>query len=322
MDETVQVWYFLTMAKRRTTRSPRAGVRRVEFDRRKYGRHLLIDVAWVHELPAFIIGAPHSLGFFDVIVVTRGRGWFWLDSHRHAVRPGTVFFTTPGQVRRWDTVGLDGVCLFFEDFFVREFLHDEAFLRRLPYFFADPARAALGLPPAAARRARARLTEMRRELAQYSDDSVDLLRAQLHETLIVLAREYAAAHRVLPQRPTHRVVSRFMELAERDAARRHRIADYAAELAVTPGYLSVLCEQYVGQRAKRLLHGVLASRARRMLLYTDESAARVGASLGFEDASYFSRFFRRETGQTPREFRSSVRDRGRSVADRGLSLKR
>jgi AraC-like DNA-binding protein len=44
-----------------------------------------------------------------------------------------------------------------------------------------------------------------------------------------------------------------------------------------------------------------------MLLYSDESAARVGAALGFEDASYFSRFFRRATGQTPSELRSVLR---------------
>ena len=286
---------------------PRTRVPRVAFDRKKYGRHLLIDVAWVHDLSGFILGEPHSLGFFDVILVTRGKGWFWLDSHRHAVRPGAVFFTTPGQVRRWDVKQLDGVCLFFEDFFVKEFLHDDAFLLRLPYFHADPARAALSLAPAVARHMRTRLAAMQRELPHGRRDSVDLLRAQLYEMLIVLARQYAAAHHVAPQRPTHRVVSRFIDLVERDAARRHRIADYAAELAVTPGHLSVLCTQYAGQRAKRLLDSVLASRARRMLLSTDESAARVGASLGFEDPSYFSRFFRRETGQTPKEFRNALR---------------
>jgi AraC family transcriptional regulator, transcriptional activator of pobA len=298
------------MTKTRTTRpsgAVKTAVRRVAFDRRKYGRDLLIDVAWVHELRGFIIGEPHALGFFDIILVTRGQGWFWLDSHRHPLRPGTVFFTTPGQVRRWDTAQLDGVCLFFEDLFIKEFLQDDAFLHRLPYFHADPSRAALSLTPAAARRVRARLAAMQRELAHYRRDSVDLLRAQLHETLIVLAREYATAHHVASQRPTHRVVSRFMELVERDAAHRHRIADYAAELAVTPGHLSVLCTQFAGQGAKRLLHNTLVSRARGMLLYTDESAARIAASLGFEDPSYFSRFFRRETGQTPTAFRNSRR---------------
>ncbi len=244
--------------------------------------------------------------------MTRGSGWFWLDSHRHAVRPGCVFFTRPGQVRRWDTTNLDGACLFFEGLFTRAFLHDDAFLRRLPYFQADPPRAALAPSPAAARRVRAGLMTMRRELAHFRRDSMDLLRARLHETLIVLARHYAAAHRVAPQRPTHTVVSKFLELGDRDVARRHRIADYAAELAVTPGHLSVLCSRYAGQPAKRVLHNELASRARRMLLYGGESTARIGTALGFEDPSYFSRFFRRETGETPTVFRSAQagRDQG------------
>ncbi len=301
------------MPKTRTSRPSRsAAVPRVAFDRRKYGRHLLIDVGWVHDLRGFIVGEPHALGFFDITLVTRGSGWFSLDTYRHAVRPGILVFTRPGQVRRWETTNLDGVCLFFEDLFTREFLRDDAFLRRLPYFQADPARAALALSAAAAGRVRARLTTMRRELAHFRRDSVDLLRARLHETLIVLARQYAAAHRVAPQRPTHAVVSRFLELVDRDAAHRHRIADYAVELAVTPGHLSVLCSRFAGQPAKRVLHNELASRARRMLLYSGESASRIGTSLGFEDPSYFSRFFRRETGQTPTEFRSAQarRDQG------------
>ena len=312
MDEAVGFWYFSTMARSRPTRSPRApgaGVRRVAFDRRKYGRHLLIDVAWVHDLRGFITDAPHSLEFFDIILVTRGSGWFWLDSHRHAVRQGAVFFTTPGQIRRWDARQLDGVCLFFEDLFIKEFLQDDAFLNRLPYFRVDPAHAALLLSPPAALRLRKRLDAMRHELAHYGPDSVDLLRARLHETLVVLARHYASARGVAPQRRSHRVVSKFLELLERNAGagRRHRIADYASELAVTPGYLSALCAEYTGQRAKRLLDAARASRARRMLMSGDDSIARIGALLGFEDASYFARFFRRETGQTPKEFRDAVR---------------
>ena len=305
------------MARTLTNRPARASagaIRRVAFDRRKYGRELLVDVGWVHELRGFLFDEPHALGFFDVILVTRGDGWFSLDGHRHRVRPGAVFFTTPGQVRRWegDATRLDGICLFFEELFIREFLQDDQFVRRLPYFHADPARAALALSPGAARGLRARLVAMRRELARSRADGVDLLRAKLHEALVVLARQYASAHRVPAQRATHRVVSRFQELVERDASHRHRIADYAAELAVTPGHLSVLCEQYAGRRAKRLLADALTSRARRLLLHTDESAARIAAALGFDDASYFARFFRRETGETPTAFRRTAR--GQSIA--------
>src|SRR3954466_7049037 len=104
MDGIGGSWYFLTMAKRLASRSantPKTRVQSVAFNRRKYGRHLLIDVGWVHELKGFLFTEPHALQFFDVMLVTRGSGWFWLDSERHAVRPGSVFFTSPGQVRRW-----------------------------------------------------------------------------------------------------------------------------------------------------------------------------------------------------------------------------
>ena len=296
------------MGRIRTPGSPaaaREAVQRVAFNRTKYGRDLLVDVAWVHDIPTFILDSPHVLDFFDIIVVTRGRGALWLDGHRHTVRPRVVLFTTPGQVRRWRINELDGICLFFTDVFIKEFLHDESFVHRLPYFQAEPGQASMQLTLTAARRMRARLEAMRLELADYRRDSVHLLRAQLHETLVVLAREYAAAHRVLPRLPAHRVVSRYFELVERDVTRRHRVAEYAAELGVSPGHLNVLCGQYAGQSAKKHLHNALVTRARRMLLYTDESAARIAAALGFEDASYFSRFFRRETGLTPTAFRSA-----------------
>ena len=280
---------------------------RVAFNRRKYDRHLLIDVARVRGLAGFILDAPHSLGFFDIMLVTRGSGTLWLDSHAHRVSPGRVFFTTPGQVRHWNVSALDGICLFFEDSFIKEFLNDDAFLSRLPYFHVDASRASLTLPAAIARLIRARLVLMQRELAEHRRDSIDLLRAQLHETLVVLAREYAAAHGVVVQRATHPLVTRFLELVERDAVQCRRVSDYAAELAVTPGHLSALCREYAGARAKRLLDRVLVTRAQRMLHHTDETSARVAASLGFNDPSYFSRFFLRETGLTPSEFRRGRR---------------
>jgi AraC-like DNA-binding protein len=304
------------MARIRTTDSlaaEPASVRRVAFDRTKYGRDLLVDVEWVHDIPTFILDAPHALDFFDIMVVTRGRGAFWLDGQRHTVRPGVVLFTTPGQVRRWETKALDGICLFFLDAFIKEFLQDESFIQRLPYFQAEPKRAAMTLAPASARRMRTRLMAMRSELADYRRDSMHVLRAHLHEILIILAREYAATHRVAPRRPTpHAAVSRYFELVDRDVTRRHRVADYAAELGVSPGHLNVLCGRYAGQSAKRHLDGALVTRARRMLLYPNESAARIAAALGFDDASYFSRFFRRETGLTPTAFRlgSARVDRG------------
>jgi AraC family transcriptional activator of pobA len=48
-------------------------------------------------------------------------------------------------------------------------------------------------------------------------------------------------------------------------------------------------------------------------MYTNEPAASIAESLGFEDASYFSRFFRRETRVSPARFRTEIRKKHQSI---------
>lgn len=54
-----------------------------------------------------------------------------------------------------------------------------------------------------------------------------------------------------------------------------------------------------------VVHRRLALEARRLLRYTNASAVQVAAELGFDDPSYFSRFYRRMTGVRPGEDRAA-----------------
>lgn len=281
-------------------------IARVEFHRTKYGRHLLVDTAWVRDMPTFLLPGPHALTFYDILLVTRGRGWFWLDGHRYRVRPGEVLFTTPGEVRWWQVAGLDGLCLFFPSIFLEEFFSDPHFLLRLPFFHAAKGAASLPL----GRRAgalRRRLLGMRREILAYRSDSAHLLRARLYELLITLAREYAESHQLPAPRTPHPVAVRFHQQVIASDPPSHRVADHARELAVSPGHLNLLCRRFLGRSAKEIIQERLAVEARRRLLYTDETAARIGMALGFEDPSYFTRFMHRTTGLAPGRFRAESR---------------
>lgn len=276
----------------------------VDFHRTKYGPELLIDVSWVREMPTFRRPDPHRLGFYDILLVTRGHGWFWLDASRWRVAPRRVFFTSPGQVRRWQADDLDGLCLFFPSTFLEEFFQDALFLHRLPYFHVPAAEAGLRLEAGDATRLRRRLLAMRRELHPLRPDSPHLLRAGLYEVLFTLARLYSAGPGRAGLGVPNRVVVRFRDLVEREFARSHRVADYARDLAVSPGHLNALCRRYLGRSAKAVIQERLILEARRFLLYSDESAARVAYLLGFKDPSYFTRFFRRSAGRPPTEFRA------------------
>ncbi|HUQ81755.1 MAG TPA: AraC family transcriptional regulator [Gemmatimonadaceae bacterium] len=288
---------------------PTTVVDRVAFHRVKYGTEVLVDVARIRDIPTFIVDRPHALAFYEIILVTHGQGSVWLDGHRHIVRHDRLVFTSPGQVRHWQVRGLDGICVLFPALFLEEFFEDRAFVHRLPYFDRDADHASLSLSAAVAAGLRRQLLAMRRELQRLRSDSTHLLRARLYEVLVMLARRFSSAHGVAPQRATHPLTTRFRDLVDANVTHRHDVASYARELAVSAGHLNTLSKRHLGQSAKAVIQGALVREARRRLVYGDDTAARLGYALGFVDPSYFTRFFRRATGQTPSEFRRTSRMR-------------
>jgi len=303
MDGTTPDWYFLTMGRR-----PRPGQwtpHAVEFHRTKYGRELLIDAAFVRAMPTFLeVPDPHVLRFYDILLVTQGKGTFRLDAERCRVGPGVVLFTRPGELRAWEVTGLDGACLFFTEEFVAEALADVRFLDQLACFREGRPSAALELTPAERRVFLARFRAMQREIRALRDDVTHALRAVLYELLVLLNRWYGERHGKASATPPNATLESFQRLVARDHARRHRVADYACELGVSPGHLNALCRGGLRRSASHVVRQRLTLEAKRLLAHSDLTAAQVAFRLGFEDPAYFARFFRREAGVPPTAFRA------------------
>ena len=303
MDAPLPGWYFSTMGRR-----PRPGPwtpHAVEFHRTKYGRELLIDAAFIRAMPTFLdVPDPHVLRFHDILLVTRGRGSFQLDAERCRVAPGVLLFTRPGELRAWDVRDLDGACLFFREEFVAEVLADVRFLDQLACFREGRPSAALELAPAERRAFLSRFGAMQREIRALRDDASHALRAVLYELLVLLNRWYTKRHGAGPRTPPNTMVERFQRLVDRDHARRHRVADYASELGVSPGHLNALCRAALRCSASLVVRQRLTLEAKRLLAHSDLTAAQIAFSLGFDDPAYFARFFRREAGLPPTAFRA------------------
>lgn len=281
-------------------------IRSIEFHRTKYGRELLIDVVRASDIKTLDAGgAPHVLSFYEIFLITGGRGALTLDGQSYGLGPGRVFFTSPGQPRQWRTRDFDGWCLFFTADFVEEFLRDPLFLFSLPYFHREGGHLQLTLTRTEARAFSDRLATMQREIRKLRPDSPDALRAALYETLIQLARVYTGKTGT-PVRENATAV-RLRLLIEREFRERHQPRDYAPKLRVTVGHLNHLAKRHLGRTAGVLIRERLAVEAKRQLLHTDATAAEIGYALGFKDPAYFARFFRRETGSAPTEFRQRAR---------------
>lgn len=110
------------------------------------------------------------------------------------------------------------------------------------------------------------------------------------------------------------LVQRFLALVEQHHRSHRPLAFYADALGVTADHLSRTCRNVAGQSALQMLHERLMLEARRLLAYTPMPVAEVAANLGYDDAAYFSKFFSRQVGNTPSEYRALVAQGVRSAA--------
>ncbi|HUP23219.1 MAG TPA: helix-turn-helix transcriptional regulator [Thermoanaerobaculia bacterium] len=283
-------------------------IREVEFERAKYGTELLIDVDWVDRLVDFFSGGgAHRLWFYDVLLVTRGRGSLWIDDREHRVGANRLYFTSPGQVRRWEARGVAGICLFFPGDFVEDFFNDPLFLHRLLFFQRSRDDSGFRLEPRRASWLIERLERMRTELGSLQGDSPHLLRAVLYEVLVTLNRWLEARSEGTAGSSAHPKVLALLRRLERTPPRLLRVCELAAELDTSPGHLNHLVRRHLGISASEVAHQRVLAEAKRRLLFSDRPACDVGLGLGFDDPSYFGRFFRRLTGEAPAAYREKRR---------------
>lgn len=90
--------------------------------------------------------------------------------------------------------------------------------------------------------------------------------------------------------------------------RTHRAAAfYAAELGISPTHLNRFVKAMTGQGAHELITRRLLEEAKRELIFSFGSVQETSYRLGFADPAYFSKFFLKQTGCTPRAWRIAER---------------
>ena len=109
-----------------------------------------------------------------------------------------------------------------------------------------------------------------------------------------------------------RLTERFRELIDQHYRENLRLQDYASMLAVTPTQLRTACAAASGLSPNKLIHARIITEAKRNLIFGDMSIEQIAYWLGFVDTAYFTRFFRKEVGQSPSQFRLAARDPART----------
>lgn len=281
-------------------------------------------------LPAFALygehGAPGAALLHVESIQARSRLYRWeIDSHLHQglhqlvwLQHGPVkavlddsrteaegplaIAIPPGVAHAFGfTPASDGMVLTFDPRLLSEDDAEQRMARALQLLFASPR--VLTVPARELQRLQPLFTQL---LAEHESSDPGPVTGWLARAVLWRLAEVARRAAVPARRAAQPLYTRWVVLAEAHYREHWPVTRYAAALGLSAERLNRLVRAETGDNAQALLHARLVREACRRLVHIAAPVSRIAFELGFEDAAYFSRFFRRHVGVAPGEYRRRV----------------
>jgi AraC family transcriptional regulator, 4-hydroxyphenylacetate 3-monooxygenase operon regulatory protein len=256
--------------------------------------------------------------FLQIHFIDAGESHFYIDDQVYHSQGPCCFLTPPSVPHSFMTEpGVSGYVLTLHESLIWQLLHDSQHTH-LEAERLQPIAIELRQLDQNGRKQWQRLIQTLETLqdewnGEASDKqfAIETLVRLLLLQLIRLAPEASESQMVNSEEL--RQFRRFSELIEREFRNRWPLGKYCSAIGVCESRLNHICQRVANCPPKRLIHDRMLQESKRLLLYSSHTINDIGFQLGFTDPSYFSRFFRKQTGLTPRDFRE-LESRERSLS--------
>ncbi|MCQ4288930.1 helix-turn-helix domain-containing protein [Pseudomonas stutzeri] len=129
-------------------------------------------------------------------------------------------------------------------------------------------------------------------------------------TLLIHAARLDASVNTAPRPGKSRraaVLRQFRELVDKHFRNHWTLGRYSETLGMTTATLGRVCREEAGVAPSAIINERTVREAQRQLAYTSLHIQQIARDLGFADTAYFSRFFRKQAGLKPSEFRGAFK---------------
>ncbi|MBP8538260.1 AraC family transcriptional regulator [Streptomyces sp. MK37H] len=247
------------------------------------------------------VHAPMRLAFHQLITVRSGTLRCSVDFTEHELTEGGWMWVRPGQIHQFRSAlgAADGAAVLFPPGYLGAATAAVARLDR------PASRSPLVVPEGAdAEAVRGVLDLLESEYRTVSGPLEAHVEVVRHLVAVLVLRLAHLPGAQSGDTAGSEAFRRFQQAVERDYTRTHRVEDYADRLGYSVRTLTRATRATVGCGAKRFIDDRVLLEAKRLLVHTDLSATAIGERLGFPDATVFTKFFRRRSGETPAGFRT------------------
>lgn len=250
---------------------------------------------------------PHRKNHYLIVLMRKGGSRQWIDLEAVTLKSNTVYFYVPGRVlvkegieELWAT----GIA------FTKEFLslQENALIAKLPIIESPQGGHELLLCDEDVEFVEDLLVNINAEYQRPNGFQQRMLAAYLNLLLTYLSRIYLEQYKPGQSSPEKNLLKSFQAKINDSFRDLKEVGEYASELNISAGHLSEVVKFQSGKPAIKHIHERLILEAKRLLFHTNNSLKEIAYELGFSDASYFNRFFKRETELTPAAYRTKIRE--------------
>lgn len=249
---------------------------------------------------------PHQLKFYNLIFFTEGTGKHFVDFEWFPVQQNTLVYLTKEQVTAFEfSENLKGYCMVFtETYFVECFSNlSENFVFRLfnPQLFSP----ILQIPKNSEFVDYFNLLLKEYKLTK-SFNQKNIIDALF--TIIISKAENIKQNQTFHLKDTSKITlyQNFTSLIEENLTKSRSANFYAEKLAITYKHLNTICKELVNKTAKNVIDDFIILQAKRNLINSTTSSTELAYKLGFEDPTNFTKYFKKNTGLTPKNFLKSI----------------
>lgn len=247
----------------------------------------------------------HRHDFYFILAIKKGSGVHEIDFERFDIEDYSIFFLRPGQVHQLELkAGCSGFLVEFDTTFYHP--QDNVSVQRLK---KATNKNICRFEAARFEKLLSTLGNIHEEFSKKEEGYIEAIKANLELFFIEYIRQSKNVKKV-NEAVNDYTQERFEELKgllDANITEVKNVSEYAEMLAMSVYQLNSITKTVVGKTASELIDEHIVLEAKRYLLGTANQVKDIAFHLGYEDVSYFIRYFKKRTGITPEVFRQKFK---------------
>jgi len=252
---------------------------------------------------------PHIHSFYQIIWFTKGQGKHFVDFNEYDFSENTIFFIPKGQIHYFDKSPCEGYVIHFSKIFLANDENDISIFLKHSIFNSFESEPLFKIEKDKIQDLLYLIDRMQEEIkfpSQFAHK--DYLKHLLNLFLISIQRtgKRNNCRNLSINNPYHILFVKFRELLETNYQQIHTVSEYAGLLHISSKTLTNHVKSVSSLTPLQIINERLILEAKRLLSHSGLNINEIAFQLGFEDPSYFVKFFKRYVKVSPGDFRKIV----------------